>query len=1042
MKKRSITRTFLMTAIFLIVPLFIFSQSIFAGDSGSQSGRLTRNDNVYGRNPAEIAKQEQQFAAAQMKNSQNQPPSADGQTGEDSSLRSSVSYFASVFFLLGGLWLLVSLMRERWLKRFAPQSVRLAKVWNFALKPQFALSVFALLFAATIIGSALTSPTKTTAQNKKKTSRTERKNDSSNAVATVNSPVFASAQQIGGDGVTQIGAPVFDFDGNRYVRGTFSGTLTIGATTLTASYDLDMFIAKYDADGNPLWARQGFGQLGAPAPGLAVEGATALTVYEGRDEADNPVEFVYVAGSFARTLTLQGGNNPPITLTDGGGAGYNYEAFLAKYDKDGNLLWARGGNSGSPKNPDNNETGQNAINKIVFDSFGRIYLTGFISGNTFLGASVSDFTCSNNQACALHGKTDIIIAALDPATGAPTKMNVLGGTGDDNGLDVAIDNVTNPNDPQFYLVANFSSPEIVLPNGPFSNNTYTNPSGAINTFVLNFRLGTFSFDGIWNKVLQNNGTVGANKIVTNAAGQAIISGYFTGTISAPGNPNLTLTNDRTGTGEAALAGFVAMLDITDGSFVLMTKLPGVANDVVIQNDRLLVVGTLYDTGTSYDENGNAISVDTLGASDLYVANVNLGNFGVEWIKTAAGTGYEGSVAAGNPTAADGATKNYYTPLAIASYNGRIFISGDFKGTLSLDCITLKTPGASRQTYIAELSFEPTTCRIWTNTNSSQRNWDDNQNWNGGVVPSSGDSVYVPYRKDALYDPIYNPANNVSLTGLSINNNQTLLLQQNLAVNEQLDLLGGKIDAGTNQVNLGFFANAYSISGGRVIGKLQKFFFGQSDFTFPVGTSNGYSPVTLSNYNAGKGGTFAVTANQGTYPNQADGLPMNRANRWWNLTNNGLQRADLTFQYLPGDITAGIENQYRTYRIPAGGGTASMVDSTIDTTAKTVFVPNVSEFSDWTFAQPLAPTAATVSVGGRVMTPDGVGVSQARILMTDSAGNTRQVTTNSFGYYRFDRVQSGATYVFTVSHKRFGTASMTQIQNIQEERDDLDFITPR
>jgi hypothetical protein len=228
----------------------------------------------------------------------------------------------------------------------------------------------------------------------------------------------------------------------------------------------------------------------------------------------------------------------------------------------------------------------------------------------------------------------------------------------------------------------------------------------------------------------------------------------------------------------------------------------------------------------------------------------------------------------------------------------------------------------------------------------------------------------------------------------------------------------------------------------VLGKTEKLFFGAGgSFTFPVGTANGYSPVTLSNVNAGKGGTFAVTANQGAYPNTANNLPMNRAARWWNLTNGGIQSAEITFQYLPEDITTGTEGGYRAYRIPTGGGNASLVNSTIDTTAKTVTAPNVSQFSDWTLAQPLAPTAAAVPVGGRVLTADGFGIPQARVTLTDSWGNERQAVTNSFGYYRFDNVAAGATYIFSVRHKSWGTMALTEVRNIQEESDNLDFIAP-
>ena len=1040
MKKKNITKSLIMAAIFLIVPMII-SQTILAGDSGCQSGTLAHKYNAFGRQTtAEQQKRQEQFQAAQIRNGENQPPTAGGLTAGDSEMRSQISYFASVFFLLGGIWLLVSLFKERWLKRYAPKSVRLAKVWNFALKPSFALSAFAFLFAAVIAGSILTSPRITSAQEKSERSDQLNQNENStNAVAAVNQPVFKSARQIGGDGLTQIGAPIYDGYGNYYVRGAFSGTLNLGETVLTATQGLDLFIAKFDAQENLLWARQGSGITNAPNDDLAVEGATAMA-FNGDD--------LYVAGSFVKTLTLQGGANPGVTLTDNGMPGYNYETFVAKYDQNGNLIWARGGNSGSPKNADNLEIGQNTINRIVFNNNGSLYLAGIISGSNFLGAPISNFICNTLQPCQINGKSDVLLAALDPQNGQPFRLKVFGGAGDDNALDLAIDRTSNEANQTFYMVGNTDSPQINFRTTTILQ-TYPNPDNSISTFILKFTaddVGEIS-DGVWLKFVDNDNLVGIKQIVTDpTTGGAFVTGYYKGTLTSQNN---SITNTRTGTDEAALAGFAAGVSPNDGSFVGLVGLGGAGNSLVIRpGQNIFVVGSLWDTGTFTSTGGPfgtpiTKTLDAYGGNDLFVAEISRSNFQLSSLKAIAGTGYQGLVAVGNPSTADGGTKNNYSPLGITlDESGHVVISGDFAGTLSLDCLTLKTSGASRHAYIAKfLSYnEPTSCRVWTNDNPQNRNWDVSDNWNGGVLPSSGDSVYVPYHGNAVYNPIYNPANNISLSGLSISDNQTLFLQQNLSVNDQLDLLGGRIDTGANQVNLGAFSGTYSNNGGRVIGKLEKLFFGTGDsFTFPVGTANGYSPVTISNYNAGKGATFAVTAHQGTYPNTANNLPTNRAARWWNLTNGGLVRTDLTFQYLPGDITTGNESEYRAYRIPTGGGTAISIPSTVNTATKTVSVPNVSQFSDWTLAQPNVPTAATANVGGRVLAANGQGIANARITITDSTGNSQTISTNSFGYYMFSQVLAGDTYVLTIRHKRYNFSQPTQIVSVSNDRDDINFI---
>lgn len=87
---------------------------------------------------------------------------------------------------------------------------------------------------------------------------------------------------------------------------------------------------------------------------------------------------------------------------------------------------------------------------------------------------------------------------------------------------------------------------------------------------------------------------------------------------------------------------------------------------------------------------------------------------------------------------------------------------------------------------------------------------------------------------------------------------------------------------------------------------------------------------------------------------------------------------------------------------------------------------------------VAPTAANVTVGGRVTTANGQGISRAQVSLTDPNGNLRTVLTNSFGYFSFDGVPVGETYVFTVRSKRFTFTNPTQVRSITEAADDINF----
>ena len=85
---------------------------------------------------------------------------------------------------------------------------------------------------------------------------------------------------------------------------------------------------------------------------------------------------------------------------------------------------------------------------------------------------------------------------------------------------------------------------------------------------------------------------------------------------------------------------------------------------------------------------------------------------------------------------------------------------------------------------------------------------------------------------------------------------------------------------------------------------------------------------------------------------------------------------------------------------------------------------------------LAPTSANVSVAGRVMV-GGRGLTSATVTLTDSNGNSRTAAT-SFGYYRFDEVEVGQTYIVSVRSKRYQFAP--QIVNVIEDLSELNFFS--
>lgn len=86
----------------------------------------------------------------------------------------------------------------------------------------------------------------------------------------------------------------------------------------------------------------------------------------------------------------------------------------------------------------------------------------------------------------------------------------------------------------------------------------------------------------------------------------------------------------------------------------------------------------------------------------------------------------------------------------------------------------------------------------------------------------------------------------------------------------------------------------------------------------------------------------------------------------------------------------------------------------------------------------APVAAQVSIGGRVMTADGQGIGKATVTFNDN-GTVRTAITNAFGYYRFDNVTVGATYILSAQNKRYQFSQPQQVLFIEDTKDDINFI---
>jgi CSLREA domain-containing protein len=87
-------------------------------------------------------------------------------------------------------------------------------------------------------------------------------------------------------------------------------------------------------------------------------------------------------------------------------------------------------------------------------------------------------------------------------------------------------------------------------------------------------------------------------------------------------------------------------------------------------------------------------------------------------------------------------------------------------------------------------------------------------------------------------------------------------------------------------------------------------------------------------------------------------------------------------------------------------------------------------------QTFGPTAANVSVSGKIFSSEGRSLANARVVLTDSSGNSRTAVSNTFGNYRFTGVQSGQTYIFTVHMKGYRFAP--QVATVGDDLAEFNF----
>ncbi|MFA6598371.1 MAG: SBBP repeat-containing protein [Ignavibacteriaceae bacterium] len=274
-----------------------------------------------------------------------------------------------------------------------------------------------------------------------------------------------------------------DRNGNSFATGCFTGTANFWATIFTFIGSYDVYVTKYDNNGNCLWATQAGGKNSDVAYGISTDGAGNC----------------YITGMFRDTAEFGG-----TTLINAEHANF----FIAKYDNAGNCSWA--------KQTSGTSAGALAYGRgIATDKNGNSYATGWFSDTVSFGSTT----------LTSFGGQDIFLAKYDNA-GNCLWIKQAGGIDTDDGEAISIDNEGN-----CYLVGTFSY------TATFGTVTLTS-SGYYDKYLAKY---DNSGNCLWVKAVVGFSGV-SNGVSADANGNCYLTGYFQGTATFGAT---TLTNNGT-----------------------------------------------------------------------------------------------------------------------------------------------------------------------------------------------------------------------------------------------------------------------------------------------------------------------------------------------------------------------------------------------------------------------------------------------------------------------------------------------------------------
>jgi hypothetical protein len=363
-----------------------------------------------------------------------------------------------------------------------------------------------------------------------------------------------------------------DNAGNVYVSGFYGGAIDLDPSAATYSFfvgSIEVFVSKFDANGNFVW--------GASMGSGANDKAFAMTV----DGAGN----VYTTGSFEGMMDFDpGAGTYQITPFGSGGT----DVFVSKLNTNGVFAWAVNlGGIGS-------EVGYG----ICTDALSNVYVTGYFEDVADLDPGAGTFTLQS------AGVEDAFVCKLDP-NGSFIWAKQFGATGVQNGYGLVTDGAN------LYITGDFQNTVDFDPGvGTFNMSS----TGAFySSYAVKL---TNAGNFVWAKSITGNNDVIGNEIRVNATG-VYWAGFNKGTADL--DPGTGTNNSISATGYDS---FLTVLD-AGGNYVAAESFPYEWNSFVLGSGSTIVSTGKFTLSRDFDPSAATSSMTSLGMADIAVVKLSM-----------------------------------------------------------------------------------------------------------------------------------------------------------------------------------------------------------------------------------------------------------------------------------------------------------------------------------------------------------------------------------------------------------------------------------